>query len=191
VATPPSVFADGTDRLYDDGAHVDGSAADGDYANRFVRTSLEGTYTFRFTINGALPDGSPFADTITMSRWVGIQVDPSASPIVVRQLALADRSRRAIEVFVTPTSRAGELLGPFRASAIAFRTSAGAFTGPLITHPDGRYSRTLEYAGAAPIVTITIHGRDLPPVALGRGCLAAPLEVLRRILRRLAQLIPH
>jgi hypothetical protein len=144
-------------------------------------------------MTGSLPDGSPFADTITMSRWVGIQVDPVASPIVVRQLALADRTRRAIEVVVTPTSRAGELLGPFRASAIAFRTSAGTFTSPLITHPDGRYSRTLEYAatGAAPIVTITIHGRDLPPVVLGRGCLAAPIEVLRQILRRLAQLIPH
>lgn len=189
IESPPAVFPDGTDRLHDDGAHADGGAGDGDYANTFTRTTREGTYTFRFTITGSLPDGSPFADTLTMSRWVGLEIDPLECIIDMRPVGIANRALRAVDVFVTPISRAGEYLGPFRGSAIVYRTSAGAFVGDLVTHPDGRYSQRLEYAaGSAPIVTITIDGKRLPPAAVAPGCLAMPINLVREIIRRIVKL---
>ena len=177
MTTPPSVFEDSTDVL-----HGVGASAAGDYVNRFVRTDKEGTYTLKFSITGTLPDGSPFADTFTVSRWVGIEVDAAASPVAYVQLTVADPSRKAIEITITPKSRTGELLGPFRSNTIAFRTNAGTFKGPIVTHPDGRYSRVLEYgAKENPVVVINVEGVELRPVATGGGCMRF-IDRIRKLL---------
>jgi hypothetical protein len=43
--------------LYDDGTHSDGSIDDGEYANLFTHTYVEGTYHFRFRTVGKSRDG--------------------------------------------------------------------------------------------------------------------------------------
>jgi hypothetical protein len=172
METPPSVFVDSTDRLHDDGAHTDGAAGDGDYANTFVRTGKEGTYTFRLTISGILPDGSAFGDSLTVSRWVGIEADRASSVIDIQTIAAATPGQKAVQLTITPKSRTGELLGPFRASLIEVRATGGGITGPIITHPDGRYSVVVEYPEKrSPIVQVAVGGVPMDPVALGGGCL--------------------
>jgi hypothetical protein len=46
-------------QLFDDGNHNDGSIDDGEYANAFTHTYVEGTYHFRFRAVGKSRDGEP------------------------------------------------------------------------------------------------------------------------------------
>ena len=50
--------------LHDDGAHGDGPAGNGVWANSFTDTALEGAYSFRFRVRGKLANGSIFTRTI-------------------------------------------------------------------------------------------------------------------------------
>jgi hypothetical protein len=186
MVTPATVFPDGTDLLHDDGAHGDGAANDGRYGNTFTRTNLDGTYTFTFTISGHAPDGSYFSDRVEQSRYVGIEVGPLATLVDV--VYLRPREPRLLEarVFVTPRSRTGEYLGPFHATAIEYRTTAGRFDGGLVTHPDGRYSRRLVYRpGERPVVTVSVQGKSMGPAVVAPGCLAALLQLARQGAQRL------
>ncbi|HJQ24889.1 MAG TPA: vWA domain-containing protein [Blastocatellia bacterium] len=179
IITPPKIFSDGTNQLWDDGAHQDGAANDGDYANVFTETLKEGTYTFRFFVEGTLPDGSAFNRLITMSKWVDVAVDYGASLFSTADYAGAPAGFIGKEIFFTPLSKNKEYLGPFRSSVVEFKTSAGTFLGDMISHPDGRYSRVLIFKrGEAPVITVLIHGQELQgltgggyPVVPEEGCL--------------------
>lgn len=191
IVNIPSIFIDGTNELFDDGIHGDGAAKDGTYANTFANTDKEGSYTFRFTSFGRTPDGSEFADTITMSRWVGVNVDPAFSDIVVNYgLPMHDDRFQAAQIFVTPKDRGGQYLGPFRGSAIKFTTTAGAFQGDMVTHPDGRYSRVLVYKrGELPIITISVQDKKFTPIVVAPGCLGQLVLLLRSLLQWILRLI--
>jgi hypothetical protein len=192
VITPPSIFVDGTNELHDDGAHGDGRAGDGRYANTFVKTTKEGTYTFRFRISGQTPGGGRFADTITVSRWVGVDVSPSLSSVTFRSGLQAPEGLRAARVIVTPRDRNGEYLGPFRSSEIQFSATGGTFSGPMLGLPDGRYARDLIYRpNAVPRVTVSVQGKRFLPVVVAPGCLGQLTEPLRSLLERLRALLPR
>ncbi|HEX8073041.1 MAG TPA: vWA domain-containing protein [Pyrinomonadaceae bacterium] len=192
VVTPPGFFIDGTNRLHDDGAHDDGPAGNGRYANTFANTFKEGTYTFRFTVSGNAPDGSAFSDTFTVSRWVGVDVDAVLTTLTFQGIASPHRGYLAAQVTVVPKDKRGEYLGPFRTPDIRFTSTNGVFQGDTISHPDGSYTRTLLYPeGTTPQVKVYVQGKEVGHSGGtdgkgGCGCLAVP--ILGPILDRLARL---
>ena len=176
VVTPGSVFEDGSNELID----VNGA---GDYRNRLVDTETEGTYAWRFTINGKLSDGGEFTRVIVMSRWVGISVDPDTTKFDVRRLDGDDRFDRWL-VTVYPCDRRGQRIGPFRPSDIRFETDEAMFDvnvpdpsrgtvypqrdgGVMLSRYDGGYTRVvLSRRGSYVRIIVTAKGTVLPPVYL-------------------------
>jgi hypothetical protein len=191
VVNPAGFFVDGTNRLHDDGAHGDGPANNGCYANTFANTFKEGTYTFRFTVSGHAPDGSPFRDTFVISRWVGVNVDPLITTINLQTASSRFPTLQAAQVIVIPKDKRGEYLGPFRANDLRFSTTNGAFQGDIISHPDGSYSRLLYYPqGTTPQVKVYVQGKEVGrPTTPGKGCGCLALPILGPILERLARLL--
>lgn len=182
--TPASIFTDGSNQLFDDGAHRDGSANDGNYANTYDATAKEGAYTWRFTITGNAPGAGAFNRVITVSKWVDIQIDPIASIVAIDFNAPAPAGLRAAAISVNPRSRTGELLGPFREHDVRFIASAGTFQGPLVSHLDGTYSRTLIYSGpVTPVVTIEVQGKTLPPAIVATGCIGWLIVRIQALLK--------
>ena len=158
IVLPPTL------KLFDDGSHGDGAADDGDYANGFTDTAKEGTYTFRFRIEGALPDGSRFSRLFVRSTWVGVRPDPSLLGVV--WLGLEDLPFGIFGHLMTfkPKTASGELLGPFRADVINMSLFGGSFDGDLIDNLDGSYSRRVMYQGGQkPVVSIDIYGEKMEP----------------------------
>jgi hypothetical protein len=151
----PGIFEDGTDELFDDGAHADGDADDGVYANRFI-PKVEGTYTFRFSADGTLPDGSRFRRVITVSTFVGVKVDPASSPVSIIDVA-SHEGTIGRQISLTPRDKFGGYLGPFHEDLVQMKASAGTFTGPIESRVDGSYARTLEFKrGETPRVEVTV-----------------------------------
>ncbi|QXJ21260.1 VWA domain-containing protein [Actinomadura graeca] len=177
-ATPAGVFEDGTDELRDTG--------DGDYTNRYLDADQEGSFTWRFTISGTLPDGSVFSRVQTVSTWVGIRPDPRRSEI---RTAVADG---ATAITVIPRDRKGEYLGPFRPGDVVFRSDSCPFDeeepeptpegvhfpcrggGTVLSRYDGGYTRVVRCPDkAGGTVTVTVCGVRIRSVRVGgRGVTA-------------------
>jgi hypothetical protein len=185
TVTPTGIFGDGTDQLWDDGAHRDGAAADGIFANTYRRLELEGTYTWRVEVNGRTPAGDRFNRVITRAFWVGVGVDPRRSTVQVQIQERASKpGQRTVVITVRPVDTQGELLGPFRASVVQIASTVGKFVpvgsppqygivypqpdgGDLVSYYDGSYSRTLVYPTGAPgSVKITVQGTPFPDTPL-------------------------
>lgn len=181
VDHPAVIFADGTAELFDDGAHGDGAAGDGDYSNLFVDTTKEGTYTWRIFVDGILPDGSTFNRLLVVSRWVGVTVDAGSSPVTWTSVP-GPAGQLAAEVSVTPRDLRGEYLGPFRASDVEFKSTAGTFAGDVESHYDGSYTQTLIYRkGETPSVTVIVQDRPFRPIPVGgKGCLGGWWKIGRK-----------
>ncbi|MFC9894504.1 hypothetical protein ACFVMC_12485 [Nocardia sp. NPDC127579] len=176
--TPAAVFEDGTAELFD-------ADDTGDYRNRYVDTGHEGSYRWRFTITGTLPDGSEFARTAMVSRWVGVSVDPSSTSVDIEWLE-SYRGWERVAITVHPRDRNGGDLGPFRPRDVLFETDIGEFDseipdsmrgvtypspggGVLLSRYDGGYTRVLRTPrGASGTVTITVKGSVLEPIPIGR-----------------------
>jgi hypothetical protein len=210
IITPTGIFVDGSDTLYDDGAHGDGQADDGNYANRYVDTDKEGTYTWRVTIEASLPDGSQIRRVLTLSKWVGISVAPKTSQVLT---AAPIKSGNVLltAVTVVPCDARKELLGPFRAGDVHFAVRGGSFQaaevrpnadgveyrrtdgGVMLSRYDGGYTRIVESPiGGSATVTVTVKGVELPSVVVGEpktdgpggrpGCLPGCLPGPARLL---------
>lgn len=149
--------------LFDDGAHGDGEAGNGDFANVYADTEKEGTYTFRFLVDGTLPDGSRFSRVFVRSTWVGVRPDPGMLGVV---WATVDQVGSMVISVATMTPRAknGEYLGPFRTAAIEMTVHGGTLDGPLIDNHDGSYSQRVRHTrGVDPILVPTIYGTPMIP----------------------------
>jgi hypothetical protein len=185
VISPPRIFSDGTNELWDDGYHRDGITNDGAYANLYTQLDKEGTYTWRFTISGKTSDGSLFNRVLTRAFWVGVGVDPRTSKVDLNFAVSAPQGHRAVQIIVLPMDRQGELLGPFRASDVSITSEGGRFVdfnkelsvngviypqpdeGELLSHYDGRYSRILVYRREErPVVFIKIQGRSFEKIVV-------------------------
>jgi len=68
-STSPSNVSE-TVTLFDDGAHFDGSADDGEYAENFRHTYEAGTYHFLFHATGYSRDGEPAVREIARDKVV-------------------------------------------------------------------------------------------------------------------------
>jgi Mg-chelatase subunit ChlD len=204
ILTPPSIFEDGSNQLFDDGAHHDEAAGDGNYANRYLELDKEGSYTWRFAVAGELPDGSAFTRVITVSKWVGIRVDPGSSPVTTSVLA-SPPGLQLTQITVYPKDRNGEFLGPFRPEDVVFKSSSCPFQklerqtvpegvvfpqkdgGSMVSRYDGGYTRVVECEqGRSSTITIIVQGQQLKPITTGqpRGCLPSLLTLLLALVRR-------
>ena len=187
ILRPEKIFDDSSAELFDDGAHEDGAAGDGNFANRFVDTDKEGTYTWRFAVYGALADGTEFSRLLTISKWVGISIDPAASTISTSSQTAPDgTTRTAITVY--PKDSRGEFLGPFRPEDVVFKSDGCPFEegrpdqedrsgvvyrtrdgGAMLSRYDGGYTRVVvcdkDPHGR---VSIVVKGVRMKPVRLGR-----------------------
>lgn len=164
TTSPPPPFVDGTDRLHDDGAHGDGAANNGVYANTFANTAKEGVYAFRFHITGDLGAGGRFHRVKTISRWVGVTVDAAASPITLTPYTAAPPGMQGVTVSIVPRDAKGEYLGPYRADEVTINASVGTFDGDVVGQIDGSYTRVLLFPeGKQPVITATAGGVTLTP----------------------------
>ena len=187
VVTPPDF------KLYDDGAHGDGAADDGDYAETFTDTVKEGTYTFRYRIEGTLPDGSRYSRLFVRSTWVGVKPDPGHLGAVWTVLANPPQGMIGNLLTFTPKTKSGEYLGPFQTDVIKLSVAGGSFDGPLVDNIDGSYSQRVVYRdGRGPIVSIEIQGVAMDPTGpwfdgsslLGGGGGDAIVSAIATVLRR-------
>lgn len=158
----------------------------------FTDTAKEGTYTFRWRIEGNLPDGSRYTRVLVRATWVGVRPDPGLLG------AVWTMAGAGWTMTVKPKTASGELLGPFRAETIAMTVAHGSFDGDLIDNLDGSYSRAVKGAGwHQPVVSIEIYGTPMNPTGpaiddpkgmAGLSCRqiwqAAWLCLIRRILPR-------
>lgn len=150
--------------LFDDGAHDDGPADNGDFANVFTDTAKEGTYTFRVRIDGTLGDGSRFTRIFVKSTWVGVLPDPDLLSVVWAMIG--NSGTRIISLAtITPQTKGGEFLGPYRGAEIQFVAHGGMLDGDLIDNLDGSYSqRVIHDRDTDPILSTTIYGTPMTPV---------------------------
>lgn len=161
VVTPPQFH------LFDDGAHGDGQAADGDFADAYTDTVKEGTYTFRFRISGKLADGSQFSRIFTRSTWVGVRPDPGLLNPIWTTIDNVGGSIISQVTFMPQTAKP-EYLGPYRTAAIKIGAHDGELDGPLIDNFDGFYSQRVIHAnGVDPILEIEIYGKPMKPTGPG------------------------
>jgi hypothetical protein len=170
-------------RLFDDGAHGDGPAGNGDYSNSFTDTLKEGTYTFRFRVTGELPDGSPFSRLFVRSTWVGVRPDATATVVIWQIGSIVNGLQQATLTF-TPKTASGELLGPYREHAIDLTVWNATLVGNLAGELDGSYVQTIEYQpGDTPIVVPAVYDEPLTPTGPtidGKaGCLGMLLAWLK------------
>lgn len=188
LLVPPGVT------LFDDGAHGDGAANDGDYANVFTNTPNEGTYTFTFRIHGTLPDGSQFSRLFVRSTWVGVRPDPGGSGVKWSVLEAVPRGMAGHVMTFTPRSATGEYLGPFRGDEIDMELFDAEFDGDLVDNLDGSYSRRILYRpGQRPMVTMEIYGQPMAPagplpVVDSLSCWALFVATIRCIVRSILRL---
>jgi hypothetical protein len=191
VLRPPGFFIDGTDRLFDDGLHNDGVKADGNYANVYNNLDQEGTYTWRFFVRGNLADGSPYTRLLTISKWVGIKIDPATSQFRTEAVSHVPEGFLGQRIFVLPLDRNKQFLGPFKSNEVRFKTTVGEFSGEVESHLDGWYSRLLIYPqGTNPKVSVIVQGVDIGPGKAGltdeeltnEGCLYR-IPILGALLR--------
>jgi hypothetical protein len=184
---PTGIFVDGTSELHEVADHPDGP---GNYENTFGPLTKEGTYTFRFHVEGTLPDGSPYDEVMTISKWSGVKVDPFGSTFVLNLGVTAPAGMQALQAVVTPRDRGGQYLGPFWPNVIEFHSDVGSFQGEVESRFDGSYAQTLVYPkGTTPVVGVSVQGTPFPPVVGAKGCLGLllrPLLWLIRLLIRLA-----
>jgi len=156
--------------LRDDGAHQDGAAGDGHYANAFTDSAKEGTYTFVIWASGQLADGSQFSRRFVRSVWVGVRPAPSALNPQWIDLTVAGVLPRMTQMTITPMSLSGEYLGPFRADKIVTTVHGGKATGDLIDNLDGSYALRVETEdGSDPLVGIDIYGTPMTPTGPSIG----------------------
>jgi hypothetical protein len=184
---PTGIFVDGTSELHEVAGHPDGP---GNYENSFGPLTKEGTYTFRFHVEGTLPDGSPYDEVMTISKWSGVKVDPFGSTFVLNLGVTAPAGMQALQAVVTPRDRGGQYLGPFWPNVIEFHSDVGSFQGEVESRFDGSYAQMLVYPkGTTPVVGVSVQGTPFPPVVGAKGCLGLllrPLLWLIGLLIRLA-----
>lgn len=126
--------------LYDDGNHGDGAANDGYYANSFIDTKVQGSYTFRFVASD-IPAGNGLTTTRewTKSFYNEVNYEFEYSQIDLQSISsTADGTRYQIKVL--PKDRFNNVLGP------GHNVQATVGDGKLITlidNIDGTYSGSL------------------------------------------------
>ncbi len=158
VAFPSSV-KDAVLDLYDDGAHGDGDANDGVYANYFRDAKREGIYTFTIFAEGSTNNNNPYTRDRIIKKYVTVNVDPGSTDVTVElEKSLGDGYAK-YSVTAVPMDSLGNYLGPGYARLISFKPREGELIGGLVDNLDGSYTQSLKIDTAkTEAVTINIKG---------------------------------
>jgi hypothetical protein len=137
-AVPPSTDVP----LYDDGAHGDGMANDGLYANDFTGLNWAGNYTVTVSANGVANGGASFART----SYQSIAVDDDARPAV--QFTAESQAELESDSELTITAQLSAILEedvtvPFTVAGIATIPDDYTITGSPMTIPAGSTTATI------------------------------------------------
>ncbi|GAH59430.1 unnamed protein product, partial [marine sediment metagenome] len=156
--------------LYDDGAHDDGAAGDGLYANSFADTKIQGSYTFRFVASD-IPSGSGLKTTRewTKSFYNQVNIDPKYSDINITLLAkTADGMRYSVKI--VPKDQFGNFLGPEYPVVVTVSHPGAQRVIQLNDNIDGTYTKeifiTQSEADADAILEIDIDGKKFTTAKL-------------------------
>jgi len=99
-------------KLYDDGRHGDGKENDGIYAFSFIRTTVPGSYTFRFVASNILCGaGITTTREWTKSFYSGVVAQPDYSVIDIRAIEFTPDGYR-YDINVVPRDPLKNYLGP-------------------------------------------------------------------------------
>ncbi|MFB0561084.1 MAG: right-handed parallel beta-helix repeat-containing protein [Candidatus Lokiarchaeia archaeon] len=106
----------------------------------------EGTYTFEFVAEGKTKSNNSFRRTYIVSKYVSFLADPEKTQVLVKADDTQDLMKKGIRRFrliVTPFSKRGDPMGPFRSDQIKFRSRVGKLVGEVHDDLDGSYWRHL------------------------------------------------
>jgi hypothetical protein len=158
--------------LYDDGAHEDGAAGDGLYANTFTDTKVQGSYTFRFVASN-ITSGSGVQTTRewTKSFYNEVNIDPDHSTIDVGLLAkTADGN--LYKVTVAPKDKFGNYIGAGHPVAVTITYPGGSRQIQLDDNIDGTYTKeiliTQDELKADPKLKIDVDGKEFTTASIER-----------------------
>lgn len=149
--------------LRDDGNQATGDikADDGVYTAKFADTSVPGLYTFTVTMDWDNPSTGKIHRTATIQKLVKVNPDPTRSIVTAAKGTTAG----AWLINVDPVDKFGNYVGPGYGSAFQVQVTGGgsASLPPADTRQTGKYGISLTGvpAGADPVVTITVSGKEI------------------------------
>jgi len=148
--------------LYDDGTHGDAAPGDGIYTLAFDGTNYEGSYVFRFNVDGTTASGNKFTRSKRFAEYVRLEVDASESESGSRIISQQGNTVEE-EFYIIPRDRFGGYLGPGYGYLVQFSATAGQFASGLVDYNNGIYSRTLRYnSSESPKVSAVVQGKTIP-----------------------------
>lgn len=125
----------------------------------------DGTYTYRFKIEGHTASGARYSRIRTISKFIGAKADAKKSHIVLQPI-----KPKIVRLIFTPKDVNGNLIGPSYAKNIAIKTENGRLIGDVIDKEDGSYAVELEAMEEAEIMSIKVIMDDVsipvPRIAL-------------------------
>jgi len=129
--------------LYDDGAHEDGAAGDGLYANTFTDTKVQGSYTFRFVASN-ITSGSGVQTTRewTKSFYNEVNIDPDHSNIDVGLLKKT-ADGHLYKVTIASKDKFGNYIGAGHPVAVTITYQGGSRRVQLNDNIDGTYTKEI------------------------------------------------
>jgi hypothetical protein len=133
--------------LYDDGLHGDGSANDGTYANKFVDTKTQGSYTFRF-LAYRIPAGGRNTSTCewTKSFFNEVNIDPEYSDIRLQKLNISPDGVTH-NLNVTLKDKYGNYMGPGHDVSAKINFQGNNRYIKLTDNIDGTYFKKITLSG--------------------------------------------
>lgn len=144
--------------LHDDGVNGDAKAKDGIYTGLFIKTVLEGSYTFRFRARGIDKNGVVFDRTETLSEYIKFKADPEKTVVEIIALEVNRKEKRiSATLKVIPRDMFGSYLGPFSGEKINVWSSKGYFSSKYKDNKDGSYTYTLIYPeDSSPLISVSV-----------------------------------
>jgi hypothetical protein len=149
-------------KLHDDGSHGDVTPGDGIYTLAFDGTNYEGSYIFRFNVDGTTASGNKFTRSKRFAEYVRLEVDANESETGSR---ITNQQSNTVEeeFYIIPRDGFGSYLGPGYGHLVQFSATAGQFVAGLVDYNNGIYSRTLRYNRSdSPKVSAVVQGKTIP-----------------------------
>lgn len=136
----------------------------GTYGAKVTDTSVPETYTFYVTATGVTDDGVTFRREAKVVTQVLVKPD-SAHTLI----DLIFRQIDTVDIVVRPRDRFGNvvLVDPRTVKGFELLARPGEFSGSLVSHVDGSYSRPLRYdPGSTPAIAVKFNGRVVKKIVL-------------------------
>lgn len=164
--------------LYDDGLaeHGDQTAGDGLYSFLLKDTTIPGTYSFNFHIEGKTFRSGKFSRNRLVSTQVRVKKPSIEDTDIDMEIIERTGDFYTVRISVTPFDRFKNYLGPGYSRYVEITSSDGTFVKPVEDQLDGSYSRDLTIYDFSkdPNIRINVQGVDLYDDPL--SCILKPFK---------------